>query len=337
MTKIAIVGLGHWGPNYLRNFSQTDGCQVVACADMNAARLKVFRKDYPAVRFYETTQELYEKEQPDATVIATPTSTHYELAKEALGRKQHVLIEKPLTTDEREGVELTELAARQDRVLMVGHTFLYNNAILWLKSYLKEGQAGKVYYLYAVRTNLGPIRQDVNALVDLAPHDVSIFLFLLGQEPTAVSAQGAAFLDHRREDVAFLTLYFEGGVIGHIHVSWLDPRKVRQTTVIGDKKMVVFDDINIFEPIRIYDKGVVRQSKDISDFSQFKAVLYEGDVVLPKVSLSEPLKNQCKEFLDCVQNRRHPLSDGRFGTLVTRVLAGALKSLKQNGEIIPLK
>jgi predicted dehydrogenase len=337
MKKITIVGLGHWGPNYLRNFAQMDGCEVVACADMNAARLKTFQKDHPGVHFYETVQELYAKETPDATVIATPTSTHYALAKEALGRKQHVLIEKPLTTDEKECAELTELAQKQDRILMVGHTFLYNSAIVWLKNFLKEGQAGKIYYLYAVRTNLGPIRTDVNAMVDLAPHDISTFLFLLGKDPTAVSAQGAAFLEQNREDVTFLTLYFDGGVIGHVHVSWLDPRKVRQTTVIGDKKMVVFDDINIFEPIRIYDKGVVRQSKDISDFTQFKAVLHEGDVTIPKVSMGEPLKNQCREFLDCIENRRHPLSDGRFGTTVTRVLSGAMKSLRQNGEIIPLK
>ena len=337
MTKIAIIGLGHWGPNYLRNFSRMDGCEVVACADANPTRLKSFKKDHPTVHFYESVQELYSKEEPQATVIATPTTTHFQIAKEVLNRKQHVLIEKPLAVDPAECTEMTELAKRHDRILMVGHTFLYNDAIVWLKNFMNEGHVGKVYYLYAVRTNLGPIRQDVNAMVDLAPHDISVFLYLLGREPTAVAAQGAAFLDQHREDVTFLTLYFDDGAIGHVHVSWLDPRKVRQTTVIGDKKMVVFDDINIFEPIRIYDKGVVRQSKDISDFTQFKAVLHEGDVTIPKISLGEPLRNQCKEFIDCVENRRRPLSDGRFGTLVTRVLSGALKSLRQKGEIIPLQ
>lgn len=335
MTKIAIVGLGHWGPNYLRNFSQMDGCQVVACADRDAARLETFRKNYPDTRFYQKLDDLYKKESPDATVIATPTSTHFAVATQALSNLQHVLIEKPLALTEKECVGLTDLAKKQKRILMVGHTFLYNSAVIWLKKFLNEGHAGKTYYLYAVRTNLGPVRQDVNAIVDLAPHDISIYMYLIGKRPKAVSAQGAGFLDPKREDVGFLTLYFDDNVLGHIQVSWLDPRKVRQTTVIGDKKMVLFDDINVFEPIRIYDKGF-RKPREYFEFSEFKALLYDGDVVIPKVPMGEPLKNQCREFLSCVAERRKPLSDGEFATDVTRVLAAAAKSLKQKGKIVPL-
>lgn len=335
MVKLAIIGLGHWGPNYLRIFSQMDQCKVIACVDQDKNRIETFKKNYPDVHFYTDLNSLYEKESLDATVIATPTSTHFQIAQKAFENKQNILIEKPLAVTAEECVELNRIAKQQKKLLMVGHTFLYNDAVNWIKKFVDEGNAGKIYYLYAVRTNLGPIRKDVNALMDLAPHDVSVFLYLTGKKAKAVSAQGMACLNNEREDVSFLTLYFDDGVLGHIHVSWLDPRKVRQTTVIGDKKMVLFDDIQVMEPIRIYDKGV-RQPREYYDFGEFKTVLYDGDVVIPKVQMGEPLKNQCKEFLNCVEKGKIPLSDGIFSTEVSRVLSGAMKSLKQKGEIIPL-
>ncbi|MBI2915895.1 MAG: Gfo/Idh/MocA family oxidoreductase [Elusimicrobia bacterium] len=335
--RIAVIGLGHWGPNYLRNFSQMDTSEVVACADKDTARLKSFQEQYPQTRFYSDVEKMFLESKPEATVIATPTTTHYAMAQSALLKGQHLLIEKPLALSVKECEDLTQLAQSQKRILMVGHTFLYNDAIVWLKKYLQDDKhAGRIFYLYAVRTNLGPIRQDVNALIDLAPHDIAVFLHLLGSKPTKVCAQGAAFLDHGREDVSFLTLYFEKGEIGHIQVSWLDPRKVRQTTVIGDKKMILFDDINLFEPIRIYDKGVRQEPREYRDFSEFKTVLYDGDVIIPKIVMGEPLKNQCKEFVQCVRENKTPLSVGAFATLVTRVLACAMESLKGKGQIIPL-
>lgn len=335
MTKIAIIGLGHWGPHYLRNFLEIEQCEVIACADLNRSRLETYRKYHPKIHFYDNISEIFKKEKPDATIIATPTSTHYEIALSALKEGQHLLIEKPFCLEEKHCLELSHLAKTQKKILMVGHTFLYNDAVVHLKNYITSGEAGKIYYLHATRTNLGPIRPDVNSLLDLAPHDISIFLYLLNKKPEAVSAHGAAFLNPQREDVTFLTLYFDEGLLGHIHVSWLDPRKVRQVTVVGDKRMFVFDDINVFEPIRIYDKGV-KQPKEFSDFSQFKAILYEGDVVIPKISTSEPLKNQCKAFLGAIRSGKLPLSDGNFGIDVCRVLIGAMKSLRQNGKIILL-
>src|SRR3989338_181387 len=335
MIKLAIVGLGHWGPNYLRIFSQINDCKIVACVDCDESRLENFKKIYPYVKFYRDVNELYKNEKTDAMIIATPTSSHFSMALQALQNSKHILIEKPLALSISECMQLTQLAKEKNKILMVGHTFLYNDAVIWLKKYIQNGQAGRIYYIYATRTNLGPIRQDVNSLIDLSPHDISIFLYLLDKKPKAVSAHGASFLNNQREDVAFLTLYFDEGIVGHIHVSWLDPRKVRQITVIGDKKMILFDDINPFEPIRIYDKSV-KQQKEYSDYSEFKTILYEGDVVIPKIYLSEPLKNQYKEFLASIHKPTTPLSDGNFGTEVSNVLIGAMKSLNQKGTIVSL-
>ncbi|MBI2118351.1 MAG: Gfo/Idh/MocA family oxidoreductase [Elusimicrobia bacterium] len=335
MIKLAIVGLGHWGPNYLRIFSQINDCKIVACMDCNETRLENFKKIYPYLKFYRNLNELYKKEKMDAVIIATPTSSHFSIALQALQNSKHILVEKPLALTISECMQLTQLAKEKNKILMVGHTFLYNDAVIWLKKFLQNRQAGRIYYIYATRTNLGPIRQDVNSLIDLSPHDISIFLYLLGKKPSSVSAHGASFLNNQREDVSFLTLYFDEGIVGHIHVSWLDPRKVRQITVIGNKKMILFDDINPFEPIRIYDKSV-KQQKEYSDYSEFKTILYEGDVVIPKVYLSEPLKNQCREFLTSIDKSTTPLSDGIFGTEVSNVLIGAMKSLNQKGAIISL-
>jgi predicted dehydrogenase len=336
MMRLAVIGLGHWGPNYLRNYSQMDGCEVAACVDQNGSRVAAFRKTHPSINFYPSTEEMYAKEKPDAVVIATPTATHFQITGEALKHKCHVLVEKPLAMDEKECRGLVDLAEKGKRLLMVGHTFLYNDAVIWMKNYLSQGGCGeKIYYMHAVRTNLGPIRYDVNALMDLAPHDVSIFLYLLGAKPVAVSASGAAFLDEAREDVTFMTIYFENGMLGHVHVSWLDPRKVRQVTVIGDKKMIVFDDLTVQEPIRIYDKGV-RRSQEYSDFGEFKAVVYDGDVVIPKIQMGEPLKNQCREFLNYLQTGKIGRSDAWFGLEVVRVLDAARGSLQRRGQVVEL-
>jgi predicted dehydrogenase len=336
MTQLAVIGLGHWGPNYLRIFSQMDRCKVAACVDQDASRVAAFRKAYPGVNFYLSAEEMYLKEKLDAVVISTPTATHFKITSEALAHDCHVLVEKPLAMDEKECRDLKDLGEKGKRLLMVGHTFLYNDAVIWMKNYLSQGLCGeKIYYLHAVRTNLGPIRYDVNALMDLAPHDISIFLYLLGVKPIAVSASGAAFLNEAREDVIFMTIYFENGTLGHVHVSWLDPRKVRQVTVIGDKKMIVFDDIAAQEPIRIYDKGV-RRSQEYSDFCEFKAIVYDGDVVIPKVQLGEPLKNQCREFLNYLQAGKIGRSGASFGLEVVRVLDAARESLKRKGQVVEL-
>ena len=335
MIKIGIIGLGYWGPNYLRVFSQLEQCRVSACADSNDKRVDLFKINHPQIHFYSDFKEMIRKEPLDGVVIATPTTTHHPVAREILKDHLHVLLEKPLALTSKESQELCEAAEKAKKILMVGHTFLYNQAVTWIKKFVTEGGAGKVYYIHAQRTNLGPIRQDVNALVDLSPHDISMLLYLLGKEPSKVSARGSAFLNSSREDVAFIDLEFPDGSMGHVHVSWLEPRKVRQLTVIGDKKMIHFDDVNISEPVRIFDKGVT-MSKEYASFGEFQMILRDGDIVIPKISLSEPLKNQCQAFLESINTGKTPLSDGRFGLKVVKVLEAAMESLKSDGRTVKI-
>lgn len=331
MVNIGIIGLGHWGPNYLRIFSQLEEARVVGCSDLNEKALGAYKNQYPGLKTFTDYRELLKLKEIDAVILATPTTTHYTLAKEAIKAGKNLLVEKPLTTKTSEARELTEAAREAKLILMTGHTFLFNAGINRVKEYIDSKELGDIYYLHAARTNLGPIRQDVNALVDLATHDISILLYLLGKVPDAVSAQGSAYLQKDREDVAFIVLYFPGNILCHIHVSWLEPRKVRLMTVIGDKKMLVFDDINLLEPIRIYDKGVI-SSKTYRDFGEFQMILREGDVRIPKINLSEPLKNQCRHFLDMIGSGRQPESEGDFAVNVVRVLEAAGNSLKGKGK-----
>lgn len=333
MINIGIIGLGYWGPNYLRIFSQLDGCHLGAASDKDSKRLAAFSKNYPSVRFFSDYGKMLENEILDAVVIATPTTTHFSIAKEVLEEGSHVLLEKPLAMTKRECAALCSTARQHKKILMVGHTFLYNSCVDWIRHFVRQGHAGKVYYLHAQRTNLGPIRHDVGALVDLAPHDISMFLHILGKDPASVSARGSAFLHHKREDVAYLHLEFKDGTMAHVHVSWLEPRKVRQLTVIGDKKMIVFDDVNLSEPVRIFDKGVTK-SKEYRTFGEFQMILRDGDIVVPKIKLTEPLREQCKAFLSAVNSGKPPASDGIFGLKVVRVLEAAMKSLKSGGKAV---
>ncbi len=335
MLNVGIIGLGYWGPNYLRIFSQLDGCRLAAASDKDSKRIASFSKNYPQVHFYSDFKKMLTDESLDAVVIATPTTTHFAITKEVLSRGAHVLLEKPLALTSKECRALIDLAKKNKKILMVGHTFLYNQAVNWIKNFVDSGEAGKVYYLHAQRTNLGPIRHDVGALVDLAPHDISMFLHILGKEPVSVSAHGSAFLNGLREDVSYLNLEFKDGTFGHVHVSWLEPRKVRQLTVIGDKKMILFDDVNLAEPLRIFDKGVT-VTKEYRTFGEFQMVLRDGEIVIPKVNLSEPLKAQCQAFIQSVISGKKPVSDGVFGLKVVRVLEAALRSMKSGGKKIKL-
>lgn len=335
MINVGIIGLGYWGPNYLRVFSQLDGCRLAAAADKDPKRVAQASKNYPSLRFFPDFRQMLAEEALDAAVIATPTTTHFAFAKEVLSKGCHVLLEKPLAMTSKECRNLSDLARKNKKILMVGHTFLYNQAVHWMREYIGGGKTGKIYYVHAQRTNLGPIRHDVNALYDLAPHDISMILYLMGKEPVKVSAHGSAFLNRKREDVSYIHLQFRDGSMGNIHVSWLEPRKVRQLTVIGSKKMVIFDDVNITEPVRIFDKGVT-VTKEYNTFGEFQMILRDGDIVIPKINLSEPLKAQCQAFLSAVESGKKPLSDGRFGTQVVRVLEAAEKSLKTGGKPVSL-
>lgn len=335
--RIGIVGLGHWGPNYLRLFSAMENAAVVACADSDPARHAKLKRLHPSVRFSTEAREILQAKDIEAVVLATPTTTHYELARQALAEGKHLLVEKPLTVHSEEAQALADLARKNDRRLMVGHTFLYNPAVQALREIVRKGELGHILYSSAVRTNLGPIRQDVNALLDLAPHDISILLYLLEQMPETVAATGAGYLNPKNEDTVFLTLRFPRSVLAQVHVSWLEPVKVRRLTVIGDRKMAVFNDIDAMEPIRIFDKGVTMAPRAYSNFEEFQAIIREGDVVIPRIPIAEPLQRQCAAFIQAVEEGQTPASDAIFGLRVVQVLEGAMQSLRAGGQPMPIR
>jgi predicted dehydrogenase len=258
--------------------------------------------------------------------------THFALVKQALEAGKDVLCEKPLAATVGECRALCEIAAARGRILMVGHVFLYNPSVQHLKVDLERGELGRVYYMDATRTNLGPVRRDVGAIHDLASHDISIFSFLLGAAPSEISAAGGFFLQEKIEDIGFLTLSYPRGVICHVHTSWLNPRKVRQLTIVGDHKMAVWDDMNNLEPIRYYDKGVA--ADHYSSFGEFQMILRDGAITIPKVRLYEPLQKQDQEFVDCLRTRRSPAANGEFGTAVVRVLEAARESISKRGQSV---
>ncbi|MBL7151975.1 MAG: Gfo/Idh/MocA family oxidoreductase [Candidatus Omnitrophica bacterium] len=334
--NIGIIGCGHWGPNYVRNFSLMPQARVLWISDLNPERLAHIKKLYPAVKITKDYRKIIRDSSVNAVVVATPTVTHYNIAKDCLHNAKHLLVEKPLSVNFRDASELVALAQNKKRTLMVGHTFEYNPAVNKMKELIKSGKLGKVYYLYSTRTNLGPLRSDVNALWDLAPHDISIFSYILESLPLRVSAHGAGFLQKGIEDIVFVTLYYPRNIIVGIHVSWLNPHKVRQITAVGSKRMLVFDDINSTSPICLYNKGVIRKPCLLpyyNSFREFKLIIQEGKVAIPKIKMEEPLQIECRHFLDCLIRGKEPQSNGRVGLEVVRVLEAIQRSLKDNGRM----
>lgn len=337
MFNVAIVGCGYWGVNYVRVCQELPNTLVRMVCDEQGDRLLALEKRYPTLETTEHFETVWQTSDVDAVIIATPPQTHHHLAKQCLLHGKHVLIEKPLTTTIEDGQELVDLANKLPLVLMVGHTFLYNNGIRKLKEYVQRADFGKVYYLHSTRTNLGPIRHDVSVAWDLAPHDLSIFSYLLDAQPLWVSAVGSQLLGSSREDVAFVTLGYPDNVIGNIHVSWADPNKVRETVVVGSNRRIVFDDLSSLERVKIFDKGVVRSGMGANSFGEFRLMMRDGDIISPKVEISEPLKEQCTHFVSCIEQRSKPLTDGASGVDVVRTLAAIDQSLRDGGQPVKVK
>ena len=327
---IGVIGCGHWGPNHIRVFSDLDRSHVVACADTNPLRLERIRHRFPRVRTEDDHRTFCDDPQIDAIVIATPTGTHARLATEALQAGKHVLLEKPMCATEAESAALCEQAARSKRVLMIGHVFLFNNGINKLRQIIAAGELGSIHYLDAVRTNLGPVRGDVNALFDLGTHDISIFNYLLDATPIAVSAQGSCISQPHVEDVCFATLHYPGGTLAHLHVSWLNPRKVRTLTVVGSRKMAHWDDINPEDTVRLYDKGL-DEPPFYNSFGEFQYILRSADVHLPAVRCSEPLLEQARAFVSWVLDGTPCGPTPADGLAVVRVLEAATRSMQNGG------
>jgi predicted dehydrogenase len=330
---VAILGCGYWGVNYVRVLSELPEARVVVLCDQRPDRLQELEKRFPAIAHTTSPEVALSYGGVDAAIVCTNATTHYEVTRRALQMRKHVLVEKPLTMVSADAERLIELAESKAVVLMVGHTFVYNAGIRKVKEYVRSGQ-DQVYYLYSSRTNLGPIRGDVNALWDLAPHDVAIFNYLLDSTPQWVSAVGARVLGNCREDVGFVSLGYPGdraGIVGHIHVSWADPHKTRELVVVGSDRRVVFNDLNGIEQVRVFEKGVKAATAEPLTYGEYQLQIRDGDIVSPKLEVAEPLKNQCRHFVDCVTSGATPMTGGRDGERVVRVLEAVDRSLKLNG------
>lgn len=335
--RIAQVGLGYWGPNLARNLATVDGGELVTLCDADPVRLERMGKQVPFARRVTEYAEVLADDGVDAVVLATPVDTHFELARAALEARKHVLVEKPLATSSAECETLIALADAADRCLMVGHVFLFNAAVRKVKEYIDAGELGELYYVYSQRLNLGQVRSDVNAMWNFAPHDLSILCHWLGAEPTAVDAHGHSYIQPGVEDVVFMNLDFPDGVAANVHISWLDPLKVRRMTVVGSEKMVVYDDVSADAKVVVYDRGVTKRLKDRSEaslgsyrsYGEFQLLLRAGDVLIPKVEFTEPLKLECQHFVDSIITGSTPLADGRQGLMVVRALEAAQRSLSE--------
>jgi predicted dehydrogenase len=335
MINIALIGCGYWGPNLLRNFQDHNEANVARVIDLDDERLAYVADKYPSIDCSKDYHDAF-KSDVDAVIIATQPSNHYQLAKEALEQGKHVLVEKPLAMTLDHAKELVQLAHTRERILMVGHTFEYNEAVRALKTEIDRGTIGKPYYFYAQRLNFGIVRQDVSSLWNLAPHDISILNYLMGAMPERVSAQGFDFIQPGLEDVIFMVLHYPDNVKAHVQVSWLDPRKVRSMTVVGSEKMIVYDDM-ADNKIQIFDKGIKRQNIDDSlgsydDFGKYQLIKQAGDVTFPKIDFGEPLRNECNEFIESITTKKQPLTDGLNGLRVVAVLEAADRSVKASGR-----
>ncbi len=335
-TGVAVVGAGHWGPHLIKNFADHPEAEVLWVIDTDPDRRAVAAGRYPQARTSGNLDVALGDDAVEAVVIATPTSTHYELVRAALEAGRHVLVEKPITDDVEAARRLCDLASEKDLVLMVGHVFLFNPAIDMARTLIERGELGRVYYLAMRRTNLGPVRVDVNAAWDLAAHDISVANYWLGTGPEAVSAGGGSWINPGIEDAVFLNLRYPDDVMVHIEASWLSPRKVREIAVVGEAKMLTVDDMNLNEPVRIYDKRVEGPSPMTDTFVGFRSQVREGTVTIPRVPMGEPLRAEVEEFVRRVQGSDGTLSDGRFGLGVVEALAAADRSLAEGGRLVAL-
>lgn len=332
--RLALVGFGYWGPNYARILSDLPGAELTVVCDQRPDRLSLVQERYGTVATCERLDDLFARDDVDAVVIATPASTHEALVRAALHAGRHVLVEKPMALHAAGGQALCDLADSAGRVLMVGYTFLYNAGVRKMKDVMAPEQFGQPYYLHATRTNLGPIRQDVNALWDLAPHDIAIFNHLLDDEPLWASAIGTRVLKTSREDIAFATLGYKNDVVGNIHVSWADPNKVREVVAVGSRRRVVFNDLNDVERVRVFERGVSAAETVADSYGEFKLLVRDGDIISPKIEPSEPLKNQCADFVNAIVTGQPPLAQARFGLGVIRALVAIEASMRSKGAAV---
>jgi len=339
--NVAVVGCGHWGPNLVRNLASLSDVNLAALCDLAVNRAETVAKRFcPRARIIKDWRDLTTDREIDGVILATPIRTHFELASAFLAAGKHVLVEKPLAQTVEECRRLIDLAERHHRVLMVDHVFEYSAAVHRIKEYLDQGELGRLFYMYSQRVNLGRIQSDVSALWSFAPHDVSIMNYWLGQEPLWVTARGFSYLSRGVEDVVFVTMEYPGGVGANLHLGWLDPRKVRLMTLVGSKKMLVYDDVSPDAKIQLHDKGIFQLHDYLEapeSFARFQPQIRVGDLLIPTLQFPEPLQTGCRHFIDCIQNGRRPLTDGVTGLRVVQVLEAAEQSLRQGGLPVEIR
>jgi len=339
--RMAVIGCGYWGPNLIRNFHDEPRAVVRCICDINPARLEAIGRRFPAVRLARDYGKVLADKKVDAVVVATPVETHFPIAQAALKAGKHVLIEKPLTDSSATARKLIALAAKQHRVLMVDHTFLFTSAVQKMKEIVNSGELGEIYYIDSVRVNLGLFQHDINVVWDLGPHDISIANYILGHSPQRVSAVGASHISQKIEDVAYVTLYYPDRLLAHFHVNWLAPVKIRQMLVGGSKKMLLWNDIEPSEKIKVYDSGVT--VRPLADGRPDKGDIYKtliqyrtGDMRAPRLENVEALSRVVSHFIDCIETGHKPITDGEVGLNVIRVLEAADRSIKNRGEAVHL-
>ena len=330
MIDVAVIGVGGWGSNLARNYYEIPTARLKYICDLDQGKLARIERKYPGSVLTTSYEEVLNDRELSAVVVATTAASHYQLAKAALEADKDVYVEKPFVLRVSEAEELTALAKARQKILMVGHLLVYHPVILMLRELIRAGERGDIFYVYSQRLNLGTVREDENALWNFAPHDISSILFLLDQEPVDVTARGESYLRPGTEDVVFLSLAFRDRLMANIHVSWLDPHKVRKLTIVGSRKMAVFDDLASSEKLRIYDKGADIRN-EYETYAEYVG-LRVGDITIPYVKVREPLRDECLHFLECVEERSRPRSDGNNGVQIVKVLEAADASLKNNGE-----
>ncbi|HXU34811.1 MAG TPA: Gfo/Idh/MocA family oxidoreductase [Blastocatellia bacterium] len=335
MIGIGVIGYGYWGPNLVRNFAEAPGAKLIGISDARAERLDQARRRYPSALLTGRASELLADPGVDAVAIATPVSSHFDLAMEALQSNKHVLVEKPLAANSEQAIRLIDEAERRNRVLMVDHTFVYTGAVRRIREMIANRELGDIYYYDSVRVNLGLFQHDVNVIWDLAVHDLSIMDFVLASKPVAVSATGISHIAGQPENVAYLTLFFADNKIAHLHVNWLAPVKVRRTLIGGSEKMIVYDDLEPSEKVKVYDKGVSLSSSPEAVY-QLLVSYRSGDMWAPHLDQAEGLQTEARHFIACIEESKQPSTDGQAGLRVLKILEAAERSMRQRGQLMEL-
>jgi predicted dehydrogenase len=336
--NVAVVGYGYWGPNLVRTFSWSDKTNVKYVCDLDESRLSKVGSMFPNVETVTTDYgQILADKTIDAVAIATPVQSHFVLAKAALEAGKHVLLEKPMTDNAKEARLLVEIAKKENKILMVDHTFLFTGAVKKIKELVSDGKLGKVYYFDSVRVNLGLFQNDVNVIWDLAPHDLSILNFIIDdKKPVSISATGVAHVNEGMENIAYIAVHYDDSTLAHFHVNWLSPIKVRQILIGGSEKMIVYDDMENTEKIKVYDKGIDIQPGDKDALYRTLIQYRTGDMFAPKLDNTEALKAECSHFIECIEKNQSPVTDGQFGADIVKMLEAAQISIKENGKQIKL-